>query len=183
MSDAQPESGDQSLCPRCHLFVPAGSLSLVDSVWLCRECRANRQPPRPPQEQALHFTGWQQVARWSIGDGTLMVVARALLYLALFAGIDPGSSQMQLHLHAALAGVMLGDLLAWAVCAVVDFSVHGRELPWQVLAFASANALIVGWSGHLPLPQDPYAAGFAFPFFLLTCAVKTAWWQVQRTLY
>ena len=164
-------------------MVPAISMTaVVDGGWMCRTCRVQRQPPRPPPEQVVPLTGWQQVARWTIGDGTVTVVIRALLYLAVFAGIDPKDSVTQFHLHAALSGVLAGDLLAWMVFTLVDITHLEGGVPIQFLAFGAATTAITLFTGQLPLPEDPYATAFAFPFFLLTCAGKTVWWQVKRTL-
>lgn len=185
MSDdgqGQP-TAEMQLCPRCQQMVPAISMtSVVDGGWMCRTCRTQRQPPRPPLEQVVPLHGWQAVAKWTIGDGTVTVVLRALIYLVFFTGIDPHTSVVQFHLHAALSGVLLGDLLAWAVFALVDVMHLDRGVPFQFLAFGIANSAVFQITGTLPIPKDPYAMGIAFPFFLLTCAGKTVWWQVKRTM-
>jgi hypothetical protein len=179
---------DVEQCPRCRQIVPAISLTVVDGAWICRECRARREPPapvpldQPAQQDASLHGGWYGAARWTVGDGTVTVVIRALLYLAVFAGLDPKDSVTQFHVHAALSGVLAGDLLAWMVFAVVDFTHLEGGVPIQFLAFGAATTAIAQFTGQLPLPDDPYAVAFAFPFFLLTCAAKTAWWQVKRTL-
>jgi hypothetical protein len=179
---------DVELCPRCRQIVPANVLTSVDGVWICRECRAKREPPapvpldQPAQPAASLHGGWYGAARWTIGDGTVTVVIRALLYLAVFVGIHPKDSVAQLHLHAALSGVLAGDLLAWMVFTLVDIMHLERGVPVQFLAFSAATTAIAAFTGQLPIPEDAYATAIAFPFFLLTCAVKTAWWQVKRVL-
>ena len=169
--------------------MPAISLTVVDGTWICRDCRAKREPPavvpleQPLQQTASLHSGWHSAARWTLGDGTVTVVIRALLYLAVFAGIDPKDSVTQFHLHAALSGVLAGDLLAWMVFTLVDITHLEGGVPIQFLAFGAATTAISLFTGQLPLPEDPYATAFAFPFFLLTCAGKTVWWQVKRTLH
>ena len=127
--------------------------------------------------------GWKSVARFAVGDGTAAVVMRALLYLAFFAGINPQTSVTQFHLHAALSGVLAGDLFAWAVFGLIDLTTGTHGLPFQALAFGMANAAVFQITGEVPIPKDAYAMAIAFPFFLLTCAGKTVWWQVRRTLH
>lgn len=191
MSEERPRQPtiDVEQCPRCRQIVPAITLTVVDGIWICRDCRAKREPPAPiPLEQpaqqaaALH-SGWYGAARWTVGDGTIAVVVRALLYLTLFAGLDPKESVTQLHIHAALTGVLAGDMLAWMVFTLVDLTHLERGVPIQFLAFGLATTAISQFTGQLPLPEDPYTTAFAFPFFLLTCAGKTVWWQVKRTLH
>ena len=177
-------TADLQLCPRCQQMVPAISMTaVVDGGWMCRTCRVQRQPPRPPLEHVAPLNGWQTVAQWTIADGTATVVARALVYLLFFTGIDPQASITQFHLHAALSGVLVGDLLSWLVCSLFDLSINGRDLPLQALAFTVANGVVLHVTGSLPVPVDAYAMGIAFPFFLLTLAGKVTWWQAQRMLH
>jgi hypothetical protein len=181
-----PTSAERTLCAQCLQAFPVSELCQRDGRHFCAACLdRQRLANRPaslldPSQLSAHQPGWRRVLDLLLAARIPFACGRVAIYLAAFTLLSPAGDTGQSVFLAFLFGIFAADNLTWLMFRTIELPEALIDYPFEVLITLGGGIAIISWQGLIPIPDDPYAMGLAFPAFLVTIAVKTFAWELKR---